>query len=135
MNPIVLIDPRAVAEELRAAFREAISPEEIAQTLKAMLSATKIVSTRDGAEHQPDWTARERAIRIWAETLIGKPRQEVHYTLERNEADGEAELLAKLRNPAYARALMAEIARSLPPEEAGKLAGEVQALMLGRKES
>lgn len=118
---IVCVDPETAAINLRSALGNAVTPELIGQRLREMLDATKIVSTPDGAETIPDWVAREKAMRFYADYLVGKPKQAVEHRLKSEGGSDESAIRAKLANPAYARAILEETLRHLPEDEARRL--------------
>ena len=80
---------------------ETVSPETVADTIKAMLTAEHETK---GGDMYPDWRAREAGAKLYLSYMIGMPVQR-QVTLTQTPQTDEETLARLLSSPASKRAL------------------------------
>jgi hypothetical protein len=110
---LVIVDPKRAGEALSASLDAAVSVHEVAQTMRSMLQATKVMLTKDGEQHEfPDWAARHKAMMYYAEYLIGRPAQRIEHQAVTAPEETDPSWLS---DPATLRALL-ETAKDVNPD-------------------
>lgn len=120
--PIVILDPARAGEALVSALDQSVTPQDIAKTVKGMLSANKVIVDKEGVpvHEQPDWTAREKALRFYADYLVGRPTQRTEMRLNQGNDDG-GDIIEKMKgNPSFMRAMVLAM-KDADPESFAKI--------------
>jgi hypothetical protein len=104
------ISPSLLGPEAIRKIAEAVSPQEIANAIKAMMVTGSLMKAAKeaGFEAPPDWRAREAGIKLWCSYVIGMPVQRQHIVKE--DIRREQPLEELLRSPAARAALREALA-------------------------
>lgn len=111
--PIVLHDPERLAESLTHQITKKVTTKIIASRLSDLINAKKTIVTESGAIEVDDWPAVAKGLQLAIEHTAGKPLQRTQINLKQN-ADPEADVMERLKNPHMARAMMAAVKEANP---------------------